>query len=70
MLVGTQIIELNGIDNGIVIDSELQEAYYGNVLLNSKMTGEFPVLGEGNTAISWTGGTVASASVVPRWVSL
>ena len=70
LLVGTQIIELEGVDNGIVIDSELQEAYYGDTLLNSKMTGEFPVLGEGNTAVSWTGGNVTSVRVIPRWVSL
>ena len=70
LLVGTQIIQLNGIENGIVLDSELQEAYYGNTLLSSKMTGEYPVLGEGNTAISWTGGTVTGIKVMPRWVSL
>ena len=37
---------------------------------NSCMTGEFPVLGEGNTAISWSGVTVTEVTVVPRWVSL
>ena len=70
LLIGTQIIQLSGIEDGIVLDSELQEAYYGNTLLNSKMTGEFPVLCEGNTAISWTGGNITSVSVIPRWVSL
>ena len=70
LLVGTQIIELEGIENGIILDSELQEAYRNDVLKNGCMTGEFPVLGEGNTAISWTGGTVTQVSVIPRWVSL
>lgn len=70
LLVGTQIVELEGIDNGIVVDSELQEAYYGDTLLNMKMTGEFPVLGVGNTAVSWTGGNVTYVSVTPRWLSL
>ena len=70
LLVGTQIIELEGIENGIVLDSELQEAYWGDALKNSCMTGEFPVLGEGNTAISWTGGTVTQVKAIPRWVSL
>ncbi len=70
LLVGTQIIELVGIEEGIVLDSELQEAYYGDTLLNLKMTGEFPVLGEGNTGISWTGGNVTQVTVIPRWVSL
>ncbi len=70
LLVGTQIIELKDIENGIILDSELQEAYYSSTLLNTLMTGEFPVLGKGSTAISWTDGNVASVSVVPRWVSL
>ena len=70
LLVGTQIIQLNGIENGIALDSELQEAYWESVLKNNCMTGEFPVLGEGNVAISWTGGTVSEVNVTPRWVSL
>lgn len=70
LLVGMQIIQLSGIEGGITLDSELQEAYWNNALQNSRMTGEFPVLGEGDTAISWTGGTVTQVSVIPRWVSL
>ena len=70
LLVGTQIIELEGIEDGIILDSELQEAYWNDALKNSCMTGEFPALGEGNTAVSWTGGNVTSVSVTPRWVSL
>ena len=70
LLVGTRIIQLSGIESGIVLDSELQEAYYGNELKNTHMTGEFPVLGPGNTAISWTGGNVTRVTVTPRWVSL
>ena len=70
LLVGTQIIQLNGIEGGIGLDSELQEAYWNSALKNNCMTGEFPVLGEGNTAISWTGGTVTEVRVVPRWVAL
>ncbi len=70
LLIGTQIVELEGIEGGIVLDSELKEAYWNDALINSCMTGEFPVLGEGNTAVSWTGGNVTSVSVTPRWVSL
>ena len=70
LLVGMQIIQLSGIEGGITLDSELQETYWNNALQNSRMTGEFPVLGEGDTAISWTGGTVTQVSVIPRWVSL
>ncbi len=70
LLVGTKIIQLTGIEDGITLDSELQEAYYGNELKNTQMTGEFPLFGAGNTAISWTGGNVTAVSVTPRWVSL
>lgn len=70
LLVGTQIIQLNGIEGGIILDSELQEAYWENVLKNSCMTGEFPVLFEGNTAVSWTAGTVTEVRIIPRWVAL
>ena len=70
LLVGTRIIQLTGIENGITLDSELQEAYYGNELKNTQMTGEFPVLGAGNTAVSWTGGNVMSVMIKPRWVAL
>ncbi len=70
LLVGTQIIQLNGIEGGIILDSELQEAYWDNALKSNCMTGEFPVLGEGNVVISWTGGTVAQVTIIPRWVSL
>ena len=70
LLVGMQIIQLNGIEGGIVLDSELQEAYWNSALMNNCMTGEFPTLGEGNMAISWTGGTVTEVRVVPRWAAL
>jgi phage-related protein len=70
LLVGIQIIQLNDIEGGIVLDSELQEAYWNSALKNNCMTGEFPVLSEGNVAISWTGGTVSEVKVTPRWVSL
>jgi len=70
LMVGTQIITLGGISGGIVLDSEFQEAYYNGVLLNSKMTGNFPVLPAGNTAISWSGGNVTKVEVTPRWMSL
>lgn len=68
-MVGTQIIELSGIENGITIDSELEEAYYGDALKNDQMTGEFPVPGSGKTAVSRTG-NVNSVSMIPGRVSL
>ena len=37
----------------VVIDSEKQDAYFGNELKNKYMTGEFPTLQKGNNTISW-----------------
>ena len=68
LLVGTQSVELKIEEDGIVIDSELEEAYWGTQTKNGAMTGAFPLLGSGSTAISWSGGTVTSVKVTPRWV--
>ena len=66
-MVGTQIVEFNVTSNGIIIDSELKEAYWGSTLKNSQMTGDFPVLPPGSTAISWSGGTVTEVVIWPHW---
>ena len=68
-MVGTTIVGLTDISEGIVIDSVLQEAYLGNTLMNDHMSGEFPVLRPGMNAISWTG-EVARVVVRPNWRSI
>ena len=52
--------------DSIVIDSVLQEAYQGTVLMNDHMNGEFPVLKPGANAISWTG-AVTKVVIQPNW---
>ena len=69
LMVGLTIVELEGISGSIVIDSVLQEAYQGTVLMNDHMNGEFPVLKPGANAISWTG-AVTKVVVRPNWRSL
>ena len=59
-------IELEGIENGIVLNSVIQEAYQGETLLNEKMEGDFPVLKPGNNLISWSG-DVSRLVIVPNW---
>ena len=66
LMVGTTIVELEGISGNIVIDSALQEAYKGTTLMNDHMNGEFPVLKPGMNAISWTG-TVTKVVIKPNW---
>jgi len=66
LTVGTTIVELDDLTDGIVIDCELQEAYKGTTLMNERMAGDFPVLVPGLNGISWTG-SVTSVVVKPRW---
>lgn len=53
----------------VIIDSEKQDAYLGEVLKNRNMTGEFPILKSGVNVISWSG-DVTSVVVEPksRWI--
>ena len=55
LIVNGQIIELEGVDGEITLNSVIQEAYKGEVLLNEKMSGDFPVLKPGNNLVSRTG---------------
>ena len=66
LMVGTTIVELEGISGSIVIDSMLQETYKGTALMNDHMNGEFPVLKPGANAISWSG-AVTRVIVRPNW---
>ena len=66
LIVNDTFIELEGIENGIVLNSVIQEAYQGETLLNEKMEGDFPVLKPGNNLISWSG-DVSRLVIVPNW---
>lgn len=58
----------NGGDT-VILDSEKQDAYFGSVLKNRNMVGEFPILQKGNNVISWSG-TVESIRIkrYSRWL--
>jgi len=72
---GTVGISVNGIhifdytfpegETEVVIDSEKQDAYLGEVLKNRNMNGEFPVLLAGTNKIEWSG-YVESIEILPR----
>lgn len=72
---GTVGISVNGIhifdytfpegETEVVIDSEKQDAYLGEVLKNRHMNGEFPVLLAGTNKIEWSG-DVESIEILPR----
>jgi phage-related protein len=66
LMVNQTIIELSEITEGIVIDSALQEAYWGTASMNYCMNGDFPKLQPGMNAISWTG-VVTNIQIQPNW---
>ena len=66
LMIGQNIVELSDITEGIVIDSALQEAYWGMELRNHCMSGDFPKLYPGSNPISWTG-DVTIIEIEPNW---
>ncbi len=57
---------LKNITDKIVIDSEMQNAYNGAMLMNQNMTGEFPIFKVGENTISWTG-NASKIEIEPNW---
>ena len=66
IIVNSTFVELEGIEDSIVLNSVVQEAYQGETLLNERMSGDFPVLKPGNNLISWTG-DVSRLVIQPNW---
>ena len=66
LMVGSTIVELDGITDSITLDTPLMEAYKGVTSMNGCMSGDFPTLGPSANAISWTG-NVSKVVVQPNW---
>lgn len=66
LIINDSFVELEGVEDSIVLNSVIQEAYQGETLLNEKMEGDFPMLKPGNNLISWTG-DVSRTVIVPNW---
>lgn len=43
LFVNDELVEIKQINEGIVIDSEMQEAYYNDNNMNHQMLGSFPI---------------------------
>lgn len=74
LTIGTQIVEIEGLEDGIIVDSELGDCFNltESALLNSKVTlmdDDFPTLAPGENIISWTG-NVTKITITPRWRDL
>ena len=66
LTVNGNSITFASIDDFVMLDCELQDAYKENINKNSTISGTFPVLKPGSNAISWTGG-ISSVTMKPRW---
>ena len=66
LIVNDSFVELEGIEDGIILNSIIQEAYQGETLLNEKMEGEFPVLKPGNNLVCWSG-DITRVVIEPNW---
>ena len=69
VLINEQVIPLTGIEQHLTIDTKLQIVHKDGLPAGRKMSGPFPVLGEGQNLISFTGG-ITKLSLTPRWREL
>lgn len=66
LTVNGDSLTLSSIDEFVMLDCELQDAYKESVNKNSTISGTFPVLKSGSNTISWTG-DISSVTMKPRW---
>lgn len=66
LTVNGNSITFSSIDDYVILDCELQDAYKENINKNSTISGTFPVLKTGSNTISWTG-DISSVTMKPRW---
>lgn len=66
LTVNGNSITFSSIDDFVMLDCELQDAYKETTNKNSTVSGTFPVLKPGSNTISWTG-DISSVAMKPRW---
>lgn len=67
LTVGGNIIQISNIDEYVTLDSDTQNAYKGTLNQNSTISlSTFPVIPQGETGISWSGG-ITQIQITPRW---
>ncbi len=71
LYVGGYTITVLNIASSVVLDSDIQDAYKGEVNRNSDivLSNGFPELAPGENRIGWTGG-ITYVEVMPRWWTL
>lgn len=66
LFVNDELVEVKQINEGIVIDSEMQEAYYNDNNMNHQMLGNFPTFGIGENIIKLEG-NIDKIEILPNW---
>ena len=66
LTVNGNSITISSIEDFVMLDCELQDAYKENINKNSTISGTFPVLKPGSNTIRWTG-SISSVTMKPRW---
>lgn len=71
LVVGSSLVDITGMTGSITLDCDVQNAYSGTLNLNNNITitGGWPVLATGQTAISFSGG-ITAVEITPRWWTL
>ena len=72
LTIGGRTLTISVITDGMTLDCAEEEAYfYSSAVfnLNTAVTGNYPRLGAGDSAIGWTGG-ITAISLAPRWYEL
>ena len=71
LVVGNSQVSISDMTGAITLDCDVQNAYNGTLNLNNNttITGGWPVLATGQTAISFSGG-ITAVEITPRWWTL
>lgn len=71
LVVGGSTISISDMTGAITLDSETEDAYSGTENLNNnvQVNGGYPILQNGETAVSFSGG-ITAVQMTPRWWSL
>ena len=71
LVAGGSTISISNMTGAITLDSETEDAYSGTENLNNnvQVNGGYPILQNGETAVSFSGG-ITAVQITPRWWSL
>ena len=69
LMIGSQMVELKGIEGSITLNTKLQEANSGTTSMNSAVDGAFPTQPPGTVPYAWVR-SVSHIELQPNWRSL